>query len=292
MKVRPELLFILLSSFIAGSGFILVKKGLLVFDPVQVATSRLSMTGIVLLPFAWMHRKTVLKKHIVPLLVVGFVGISIPAFIFGFALSHIDSALTAVLNAMPPLWIVIISLVAFGTKVRRLAFVGILIGFGGVCMMSITWPLGWRGDYVYSGLVLLGGICYAISTLTVQRYLPDISSMAVTAFSVVLILPVMLIATLSSGITATYLNSSWALEALGCIAIVAIAGSAFSNMLYYRVIQLRGAHYASVLFYLMPITATSWGLADGEHLGWRYFAGMLMVFSGVYLVIRSKTTRS
>src|SRR6185436_11079079 len=107
-QVTPLSLFLLISlALIWGTSFILMKKGLLVFSPGEVAGLRMTVAGIVLLPFALMRLNRLRQSHVFKLFLSGMLGVFIPAFLFTTAQRHIDSSIAGILNTLSPIWTMI-----------------------------------------------------------------------------------------------------------------------------------------------------------------------------------------
>ena len=88
---------LLLLAVIWGSSFILMKKGMFnengdaIFSAPQVATLRILIASLVLLPFAIRSvRKLMVRKDFTVLLVVGLSGNLLPAFLFTYAQTGIS----------------------------------------------------------------------------------------------------------------------------------------------------------------------------------------------------------
>jgi len=107
MKLINWILFIALS-VIWGSSFILMKEGMNVLSPYQVAALRIASAGIVLLPFVVKAWKQIPKNKIVAVLLSGLVGNFIPAFLFCIAEVRVDSSIAGILNALTPLFTIIV----------------------------------------------------------------------------------------------------------------------------------------------------------------------------------------
>ena len=90
------LLFFLASVW--GSSFILMKKALLVFSPVQVGCLRLFIAFLSLIPFIFPRVREIKKAQWKYLAVVGLLGSGIPVFLFTTAQQHIDSGVAGILN--------------------------------------------------------------------------------------------------------------------------------------------------------------------------------------------------
>ena len=96
-------LTLLLLAIIWGSSFILMKRGLEVFDFMQVASLRIVIAFLSLIPFLPKAFRNVEKKHLLPITIMAILGNGIPAFLFTKAQTHIDSSLVGILNSAPSL---------------------------------------------------------------------------------------------------------------------------------------------------------------------------------------------
>ena len=117
----------ILLAFIWGSSFILMKRGLDVFSYEQVADLRMGLAWLSLVPFVWKQLKKTPTHFWIPLAVVGLFGNGIPAFLFTKAQTQLDSSLTGILNALVPLFTLLIAVFVFKTKVKKHNILGILI---------------------------------------------------------------------------------------------------------------------------------------------------------------------
>ena len=80
-------------SIIWGSSFILIKKGLLAFDPGEIAAIRIFSASLFLFPIAIRNLKQIkTRRQWIFLFASGFLGSLIPAFLFPLAQTRIDSA--------------------------------------------------------------------------------------------------------------------------------------------------------------------------------------------------------
>jgi drug/metabolite transporter (DMT)-like permease len=73
---------LLLLGFVWGSSFILMKIGLISFESDQAAAIRIISASLVLMPFAIKHLLKLKMKDLKSLLIAGFIGSFIPAFLF------------------------------------------------------------------------------------------------------------------------------------------------------------------------------------------------------------------
>ena len=83
-------------SLIWGSSFILIKKGLEVFSAGELGALRITMAFLALSPVAIRNIPRMPQGKIPILFILGMVGSFIPAFLFAFAQTKLDSSITGV----------------------------------------------------------------------------------------------------------------------------------------------------------------------------------------------------
>ena len=116
-------IFILLS-VIWGSSFLLMKIGMqagtVQLSPYQVASLRMIFSGLALLPFCYSAVKQIPKNKLFVVVLSGVMGSFIPAYLFCIAETKIDSALAGILNALTPLFTIIVGIAFFNLKLNYL----------------------------------------------------------------------------------------------------------------------------------------------------------------------------
>ena len=100
--------------------------------------------------------------------------VAIPFTLFPLAEEHINSAVTGLLNGATPLWTGLFGALFFARRPRGPQLVGMLVGFGGVALVSLSTSVGGGSAIVGVLMVLFATMCYGIaSNLAVplqQRY--------------------------------------------------------------------------------------------------------------------------
>jgi drug/metabolite transporter (DMT)-like permease len=122
---------LLLLAFIWGSSFILMKRGLETFSHTQVASLRLFIAAVFLLPFSLPHLKVMRTVNWKYIAAVGLIGNGIPAFLFTFAQTGLSSSLTGMLNSLTPLFTMILGVMIFQSKIKFHNALGVIIGLIG-----------------------------------------------------------------------------------------------------------------------------------------------------------------
>ncbi|MBK6782373.1 MAG: DMT family transporter [Saprospiraceae bacterium] len=118
-------------SLIWGCSFILIKKSLVAFSPVQLGCLRLGISSVAFSPVIIYYRKEIEWKRFFTFVLAGLTGSGIPAFLFAIAQTRVTSSVAGMLNSMTPIWTLILGGIFFSTGFSRLKVTGVLSGFVG-----------------------------------------------------------------------------------------------------------------------------------------------------------------
>lgn len=276
---------LLFLSFIWGSSFILMKKGLRSYSHDQVAALRIFISFLAFLPFGIKYWKKVNKKNIFPLIVVGFIGSTIPAFLFTKAQTQVDSGLAGVLNSATPLFTLIIGLIFYKSTARIINALGILLGLtGALGLIFYSADGGIFENINYYGLFIVAAtICYGINVNHVKYIIKGLSGMELTSLAFMFVGPFAGIYLLFTDFSYTLSTPDYGLN-LFYIAILAVVGTVMALAIFNTLIQYTSALFGSSVTYVIPIFAIMWGLFDGETLNAMQLVWISLIFVGVYLV--------
>jgi drug/metabolite transporter (DMT)-like permease len=276
---------LIILSLIWGTSYILIKRGLEVFSPTQVASLRLSLSSIAFIPILLYRLKRVDWSRWKPLLLVGLLGSGFPAFLFSLAQTQISSSMAGMLNSLTPLFTLLLGILFFGLKAAGSKALGVLLGLAGATALILLGnDASMGGNAWYGLLVVMGALCYAGSSNIVGAYLRDMSSITISAVAFAMIgLPAMayLLSTDFMPILA-HREGAWA--ALGYIAALSLFSTVLASVIFFRLVQSTSPVFASMISYLVPIVALAWGAFDGEPIALIHFLGMGLIMSGIYLV--------
>jgi drug/metabolite transporter (DMT)-like permease len=282
-------IILLLLSFIWGSSFILIKRGLDTFSALQVGTIRVSLAFIILLPFAMKYIKSVFRLKWKQIIVYGLLANFIPAILFAAAETGLSSSLTGILNSLTPMFTLIIGALFFGISIQREQSLGLAAGFLGSFILSFVGSGGELGSFnFYALFVVAATVCYGFSSNLVWKYFLKIDSLALTSLAFFSLGGIALIYLFSSDFIYRLQNVEGAWISLFYLFILAAFGTALALILFNRLIQITSAVFASTVTYLIPIMAVVWGIIDGEELYALHFVGMTLIIAGVYVVNRYK----
>lgn len=277
------LIFITLS-FIWGSSFMLMKVGLNALNPYEVAGVRMFCAGAVLLPFFVKSLSSVNKKNLPYILLSGLLGSFIPAILFAMAETKIDSALAGMLNALTPLFVILVGIVVLNVSVGKSKVTGVIIGFiGMVLVLSPNLRVN-QSDLLYASLVLLATLCYGINVNMVNRTLHNTTSTHIASISFASFMTPALVMLWMNGFFEHDFKTKTFLYAFGASAVLGMMGTAMATILFYILMKRAGVLFSSMVTYGIPFVAVFWGVVGGENIGWVQIVGLVIILTGVYYV--------
>lgn len=272
-------------TLIWGTSFILIKQGLKVFSPDEVASLRVTAASLFLLPVALTQLRELKGQDYWKLFASGMMAIFIPAFLFSTAQTRMDSSAAGILNALSPIFTMIIGAFLFNQRFKGYAIVGIVLGFAGAAVLSITRSDGSiSGINAYALLIVLACFFYGSNLNFVKYVIPDLRSVTITSVSVLLIGPLAAIYLFGfTGFTHKLSTAEGAWKATGFVTLLGLMGTAIAILLFNRLVKMTTPIFASSVTYVMPIVAVLWGLLDGEEIRTGHLIGMTAIIGGVYL---------
>ncbi|MGR3511786.1 MAG: DMT family transporter [Paracoccaceae bacterium] len=219
-------------------------------------------------------------------LIMGLLNNVLPFSLMAWGQLHIETGLTAILNAATAIWGVLVAALIFPDErltLQRLT--GVLIGFLGVATaigLAALTALDLRS--LAQIAVIAGTVSYAFAGSWARAQLknvpPLISAAGMLTGSTLIMLPVTFTieGTLSLDLTAR----TW-----GAIAYYAIAATALAYLLYYRILAAAGAGNLLLVTLMIPPVAILLGawaraeaLSPNAYLGFALLALGLLILDG------------
>ncbi|MEN8251546.1 MAG: DMT family transporter [Bacteroidota bacterium] len=279
---------LLILTLIWGSSFLLIKKGLVLLTSGELGALRMFSAAIVLIPIAIKHLKSFTKQQYFFLFIVGFVGSFLPAFLFAEAETELDSAMAGILNALTPLFVVIIGNLFFSQSITPKSTIGILIGFAGTVVLMLS---GFERDQLVINYfvlyIVLATIFYGTNVNIIKYKLHGIKAIPLTSMAMAMTLPFSIVYLFHN--MAFVDKLSWQPEvmiSLGYVVVLGMIGTAFAMVIFNKLVQISSPIFASSVTYLIPIVAVVLGLLDNEVLHLQHYVGMTIVLLGVYITNR------
>ena len=283
-------IILLILALIWGSSFILMKRGLEAFDDTQVAALRIFIAFLCLLPFALGQLQLMIGKKWLALLASGLFGNFIPAFLYTKAETELPSSIVGMLSSLTPLFTLLIGLFIFKIKIKWFNIIGVIIGFAGAFGLILTQGnSNFTGNIYFTLYVVLATIMYAISVNVTKTHLQEINSVHITSISMMFVGPIAGFYLFTTDFTEKLTQHPMGISSLGYISILAILGTAISVIIFNLLIKMTSAVFASMVTYVIPVFALSWGILDGETISIQHFLWIVIVFIGIFLVNKKKS---
>ena len=281
-------LYLSLLSVVWGSSFILIKKALIGLTPLQLGALRTLFAGIFLLIVGFSYLKKFRKPQWKWIAISALLGTFIPAFLFAFAETQIDSAVASILNATTPIVTLLLGAVLFKIVFSKNQLIGVMTGLAGSLLLI------WSGadvnpnqNYWYSTLVLAASVCYALNVNILKKYLQGLPAMAIAAGNfIVLVVPAFIVLLFSGFFSLTFKDNTVLHESLGYLLILAIVGTAMAKVMFNKLVQVSTPVFASSVTYTIPVMALLWGLLDGERFTLLQAGSAAFILFGVVLTNR------
>jgi drug/metabolite transporter (DMT)-like permease len=259
--------------------------GQALFSDVQVAALRMSIAGLVLLPFSiYFIRRLKSWKELLSFAIVGFTGNFIPAFLFTYAETGISSGFAGMLNSFTPVFTIIIGGIIFKQRLTSIQFAGAIVAAIGIVLLMVAGKsLSISGTWFNILAVVFATLLYGISLNTIKHKLHAYKAIEITSLAFIcVVIPGVFIA-LGSGTIETIKTVPHALQGLGYICILSFVGTVIALVLHNRLIAMSSALFASSVTYFIPIVAVFIGFGFGERINMYQIASMGIVLSGVFV---------
>ena len=294
-KDAKNWMLLLILAVIWGSSFILMKRGMFtmngeaIFSSHQVAALRMTIAGIVLLPFALKGLKQIQTfKEVILLTIVGLSGNFFPSYLFTYAQTGVSSGYAGMLNSLTPIFTMIIGLLVFKNRLSLIQFIGLGIGSIGIIFLVISGNnsienLKLNGSGFHILAVVVATLCYSISLTTIKFTLQKFKAIEITSLAFLMVLIPSLISFFQLDTISTIRFNSHALEGLGYITLLSVIGTAFAVLLFNKLISNSSALFASSVTYFIPIVAVLIGVSIGEKINIQQIGAMTIVLLGVFI---------
>jgi drug/metabolite transporter (DMT)-like permease len=272
-------------SIIWGTSFLFIK---LLVEPLGawgVVFGR-CLFGTVILLLIMAFRKDWKGLKELPLgmiILVSLLNNAMPWFLIALSETKITSSYASLINATTPIWTLIIGFLFFRNKLRLFQWLGIALGFIGIIILSGVDVTNIKNQSLVGLFTMVGAtLCYGYSTHLTKKYL---STVSVTMISLSTIIVSALISLIMVLITdRTIFTMILEPSIFGALVGLGVFGSGIAYLLYYYCIQKGSPEFASLVTYLVPISAMLWGavvLNEDIHLS--MITGFILILAGVYV---------
>jgi drug/metabolite transporter (DMT)-like permease len=265
---RPWLGDFVLLAAIWGSSFMFMRIAAGQLGALPTAALRVAVASLFLLPILhWRGQTGMLRRHWKPVLLVGVLNSGLPFALFAFAVLHLSTGLSAILNATVPLFGALVAWVWLGDRPGLSRGLGLAIGFGGIVLLA-GGQVAFNADV--SGLSALWPVLaclaattsYALAASFTKKHLPPMPALVAATGS-------QIGATLALALPALWWRPAHGpdLQGWAALGVLGVLCTGLAYILCFRLIERAGPSRALTVTYLIPVFAVAYGvLLLGESL--------------------------
>jgi drug/metabolite transporter (DMT)-like permease len=277
--------FLIFLSVLWGSGYFFAGVAVRELPPLTVVLARVSIAAIVLLPMFWYlgHSLPRTLSGWVPFVGMGILNNVLPFGLIFAGQTQITVGLSSILNAMTPLFTVVVmaSFREEGLTVFRI--IGVLLGVVGVAVLR-----GFNGTIDASqtlGIFLCLGaaLSYGFAALWGRRHLSDVEPMKTATLQ-------LLCSTIIIGVIVCFIDKPWnlpvpSMNAIWSLMALAVFGTAVAYIVFFKILVRSGASNVMLVTLLLPVTALALGnVFLNEPIQKKEIMGALIIGSGLLFI--------
>jgi drug/metabolite transporter (DMT)-like permease len=283
--MRGYVALLLVLAAIWGASFMFIKIAVDELAPTTTMFLRLAFSAGPLLALvvyklgaqqAWSELRAITKAAAI----LGVINTALPFTLIAWGETRIDSGVAAIGNASMPIFVTILALrFRKSESAAGARLLGVLLGLAGVAILTGVHPKGGWAGAVGTLAVIGASLSYAVGTLYTQGLLDDVRNDVLAAASITW--GVLWIAPLGVAQAPSHMPS-WG--AIASVLALALLGTVAGQLIYFRLIYRYGSARASLVVYLLPVTALFYGaLLLGETITTQAIAGLVLILTGTAL---------
>nr|WP_199000148.1 EamA family transporter [Flavobacterium sp. ASV13] len=272
-------------SFFWGTTWLASKEGVKHMPALQLATIRQVLGGVLYVGYFILKKEPWPKgkqwRTIIILAILNFVlsnGLST------WGVKYISSGLGAIISALFPIWIIIINFFN-GQKIARMALMGILISFGGICIIFIDYITDFFKPDFQFGIILMTAstVSWAFGILETKKKAASFNPYFSLGLQMLISSVFLIGITEASGVNiplSEIPSASW-----WAIIYLVLIGSVLTFIAFIYTLQHLPTEISSIYVYINPIVAMILGsFIFGETLTQAIVIGAAVTLAGIYLV--------
>lgn len=272
-----------------GVSWVGTKEAVRYMPPFQMVGIRQILAGSAyIVYFLLIRAKLPRKKEWYPILLLSLLNFMISNGLATWGVKLTTAGLSAIMGAIFPLWLVMILAARGKNKIPPLAWIGILVGFSGVCIVFYE-HLHELFNFSFLGGITLGlfaSLAWAYGTIYTKEFALDFNpyhsigwQMLISGFALTII------AQISGDVIPL---SEIKLYTWSAIFFLVVVSSIIAFLAYLYALQKLPTGIVSVYAYVNPIIAVLAGsIFTGEPLTVLIITGSLVTLAGVYIVNRA-----
>ena len=294
-KIISAYVFLIFATALWGGNIVAAKiASNITLEPIKLSFFRNLVVIFLLLPFVFQKISIIyfiFKKNWKIIIFFSILSVSIFNTSMNIALTTSSVISTSLMPAFAPSMIIVLSFFIFNSKISSLQFIGIIISFIGFINIII------RGNilnlsslnFVVGDIWMLGCVsCWALYSSLIRKIPKEIDNISF----LFLIFFIGNIFVIPFYIFESSINQSFTInEQYGWLLVLycGIGPALISYLLWIKAIKIIGANNSGLFLNLIPIFSSLISIIFlKEKLELFHIVGALLIFTGIYLVIRKR----
>lgn len=269
-----------------GTTWIASKEGVKRMPALQMASIRQLIAGLLYVGF-FLYKKVPLPKgkEWIPVLVLSLLNFILSNGLSTWGVKYISAGLGSIMGAIFPLWLVVIGLFTSKEKLPQKAILGLLLGFGGVCVIFYDHLQDFFNADFRFGIILslIATWTWAFATLYTKKQAAHFNPYFSLGLQMLISGVALFTFTNLTGNAVSLTQIPW--QSWASIAYLILFGSLIAFICYLYALQNLPTEQASIYAYINPIVAVLCGwIIFHEKISIYITLGGLVTLLGVYLV--------
>jgi drug/metabolite transporter (DMT)-like permease len=290
---RAKAVFALaLVCFLWGTTWLASKEGVRRMPALQLASIRQLIAGTIYVVFFLVKgAKLPRGKEWIPVLVLSFLNFVMSNGLSTWGVKFISAGLGSIMGAIFPLWLVVIGLFSAREKISIKAIMGLLLGFGGVCIIFYEHLQDFFIADFRFGIILslIATWTWAFATLYTKKQAANFNPYFSLGLQMLISGIALFTFTNLTGNAVSLTQVPW--QSWAAIGYLVIFGSLIAFICYLYALQNLPTEQASLYAYINPMVAVLCGwIIFNEKLTVFIAVGGLVTILGVYLVNKASKT--
>jgi drug/metabolite transporter (DMT)-like permease len=281
--------------------FIAAKVGLRYLPPVAMASFRVVLAGIAMVPAYFVcsrlpafrdalqfRERGFTRGDVWTFLYLGFFGVVVNQMCFTMGLHYTSVSHAAVIVGMGPMYTLVLAVLFRLEKATGHKVIGMVIAFAGVAVLASENGISPRSPSLLGdAITMTGSLGFATYAVLGKRVAGKYDGLTMAAFNhfagAILILPVALRQIWANGLVSRWRSIPW--QGWVALLYMAVFSSALAYIFYFWLLRYLEASQLSAFTYLLPVLATILGILWlGERGSLVQILGGTLALGGVYWV--------
>ncbi len=285
-STRKAYLALLVVCIVWGVSWVGTKEAVRYMPPIQMVGVRQIIAGLCYVLFFIIRRDPLPKgKDWYPILLLSALNFMISNGLATWGVKLTTAGVSAILGAIFPLWLVLILTLRGGSKIPVMAWLGIIIGFGGVCIIFYDHLKDLFDPDFQFGVILglLASLAWAFGTIYTKEFASDFDPYQSIGWQMLISgITLNIIAKITGNVIPITEVKLFTWEAIGFLVVVS---SIIAFLAYLYALQRLPTGLVSTYAYINPIIAVFTGsLFIHERVTFLLIIGAAVTLTGVYIV--------